>query len=848
MADALSPGPRDELAGAREAAGLGNLDRALQLYDLHLQKAPTAEVHAELASVHRALGHPWLAILNYREAIRLDAACAAAHRGFGEILLETGSAEAGLQSLRRAVELEPEDHGAIHTLIAALRAQGERVEALRWIERFLLAAVRQPESSSARAELATALLRAGEVDEALREMVHAVSLEPNSADLRCSLGEMMVEAGQYSQALDSFSTGLRLDPRNESCRRRRACELLRAGAWREGWRERAALETAALHDAVSPDPPIWDGSDPAGKTILLRGGTDLGESIQFVRYASLLAEAGARVLLECDPRLVRLFARLSYLDAIVPRGHRLPPFDLQAPLAALPSLFGTTLGTVPTRASYLELAREVENGGDGPAEGGTRPRLRIGVSTAGVRSPGDSGETILEQVAPRLEALGLEVVLLDRVMTRGPSDAAADAPPMDLLEIARAMVRLDLLLTGDGVLAHLGGALGIPVWAVVPLPPSWRWLIGRDDSPWYPTLRLFRQEPDQDLDAVYSRIVSEAEGYRPPARLPDPPAFTPAAGEDEASTIFQTGVKAHLAGDLERAERAYRRTIALFPGFAEAHNNLGVLLRERDPREALARFRDAARLAPADADGLLNLSWALIEQGELEEAADVLGRACEADPSNLEARRHLATLLRELGREVPETLESGPIPAESAKFPGAEDQAGPSSGLESDAVSELATGGGETVAEITGEPDRALGAVGNEVGEGDAVAVQPEREPVDPPVPQAARARRAPRPRGSVNTHSIRRGEFRRQVVEPVLAGECSAREAAEAVHRFARGGATEEDLARFGELPTDIARRYPTLTTRSVQIWAKKAAVALREAKERNAPPPDLAEVLRHR
>jgi hypothetical protein len=215
--------------------------------------------------------------------------------------------------------------------------------------------------------------------------------------------------------------------------------------------------------------PLWDGSPLNGRTILLHTEQGLGDSIQFVRYASVAKERGGRVVVECQPALVSLFARCSSVDQAIPSGAALPHFDVQAPNVAHRNDRNRSVAL----AQFAPLAR---------VEGIRLVNLQKGPARDELRS--------LTSPQPVIEW-----------------DTEPDQRDAPFLETAAVAASLDLVITVDTAPAHLAGALGVPVWCALPLIPDWRWLLGRDDSPWYPTMRLFRQERAGDWAGVFERMA-----------------------------------------------------------------------------------------------------------------------------------------------------------------------------------------------------------------------------------------------------------------------------------------------------------------------------------------------------
>jgi hypothetical protein len=287
-----------------------------------------------------------------------------------------------------------------------------------------------------------------------------------------------------------------------------------AGRFEEGWKEFEWRWKKKAFSGRNFSAPLWRGEAIGDRTILLHAEQGLGDTLQFCRYALLIA-CSARIILEVQAPLVRLLSRLPGVMQIVARDDNLPPFDLHCPLMSLPHLFGTTLDTIPAATPYLSadpaLAANWQErlaGLDG---------LRIGLVWAGGQrlDPAAAAvdrrrSTALKALAPLGEVSGVRFVSLQK---DGPAAQAAD-PPHDLMlhdfttdlhdfeDTAALIVNLDLVISVDTAVAHLAGALGKPVWLLNRFDTDWRWLLNRDDSPWYPTLRQFRQPRPGDWNGA----------------------------------------------------------------------------------------------------------------------------------------------------------------------------------------------------------------------------------------------------------------------------------------------------------------------------------------------------------
>jgi hypothetical protein len=327
--------------------------------------------------------------------------------------------------------------------------------------------------------------------------------------------------GRSAEADASFREALRLQPDQADAHANRGMALLLAGQFEEGWREfewrwkTAFMATRARNFAA----PLWNGEAIGDRVLLLHAEQGLGDTLQFCRYAPLIT-GGARVVLEVQASLVRLLSRLPGVAQIVARGESLPPFDLHCPLLSLPRAFGTTLETIPAATPYLAAD---------PAEAtlwrkrlASLPGLRVGLVWAGgPRTPVPKLIAIdmrrsltLKTLAPLAEVSGVSFVSLQK---SSPAAQAANPPPgmaladfsvelHDFAATAALIEALDLVISVDTSVVHLAGALGKPVWLLNRFDNCWRWMLKREDSPWYPTLRQFRQPSAGDWSSVISAV------------------------------------------------------------------------------------------------------------------------------------------------------------------------------------------------------------------------------------------------------------------------------------------------------------------------------------------------------
>jgi hypothetical protein len=267
----------------------------------------------------------------------------------------------------------------------------------------------------------------------------------------------------------------------------------------------------------------WDGGQLAGRTILLHAEQGFGDTLQFIRYLPLVQERGRQIVLECQPELRRLLQSNMPDMSIVSRGHALPPFDVQCPLMSLPRIFATDLTNIPPSVPHLEAnADDIAVWRNRLAEH-TAP-AKVGLVWAGNPDHANDRNRSVElaSLAPLAEVPGVRFFSLQKgeavsetnklTTNMDLTDTAAEL--MDFADTAALIANLDLIITVDTAVAHLAGAMGRPVWTLLPFVPDWRWLLNREDSPWYPTMRLFRQPTIGDWEAVFRRVAEELAAFR----------------------------------------------------------------------------------------------------------------------------------------------------------------------------------------------------------------------------------------------------------------------------------------------------------------------------------------------
>lgn len=344
----------------------------------------------------------------------------------------------------------------------------------------------------------------------------AIALNPRFVEAIDNLAAVLLRADRLDEALETCRRSLELHPAGPEAHLTRACINLKLGRFVEGWRD---YEWRIKCRDYPPDSrtfagPLWHGEDIAGRTLYVHAEQGFGDTIQFMRYVPMLARYRARVVFECPPGLLRLARSMGGDAQIIARGAKVPPYDLHAYLLSLPGIFGTTPDSIPARVPYLHPEpAEVESLRSRIAQ---YPGRRIGIAWAGNPAAGMGRFCPLERLLSLRQAPGVRLFSLQKgpgaaeVQRLTATDTVCLLPDdADFATTAAIMASLDLVVCVDTAVAHLAGAMGRPVWVLLSHGADWRWMVGRSDSPWYPTMRLFRQRAPGDWQAVIEDVMRE---------------------------------------------------------------------------------------------------------------------------------------------------------------------------------------------------------------------------------------------------------------------------------------------------------------------------------------------------
>ena len=422
------------------------------------------------------------AIAAYERAIALNPSYAEAYNNLGLCLQDLRRLEEAVAAYHKAKNLRHDYAEVYNNLGNALQQKGELNEAIVYLGKALSL---KKDYAEAHNNIGVVLQKQGKVKESIAEYKKAINIRPDFPDAHCNLGHALLLQGDLKNGFSEYE-------------------------WR--WR----VKGINYEKPRTFKQPLWDGSDLRGKTILLHAEQGYGDTIHFIRYASLIAKKGVRIVVECQHLLERLLKNLPYIDQVIPRGAALPKCDIHAPILSLPYICGTTLDKIPNNVPYI----------NAPSFCNIRIKtlsanvMKVGMIWAGSRThDNDRNRSCdVEYFKSLMNIPGIAWFSLQKDSREEEIKKLSDyytcwkdmnAFINDFADTASVINQLDLIVTVDTAVAHLAGAMGKPVWVLLPFAPDWRWMRERADSPWYPTARIFRQTSPGIWDNIIERIASE---------------------------------------------------------------------------------------------------------------------------------------------------------------------------------------------------------------------------------------------------------------------------------------------------------------------------------------------------
>ncbi len=683
------------LARALKDCGLSVLARVMYeralLYDANNQR-----LHCELADLDLGQGRIVLARSRYKHVLQLDSGTARAHCGLGDSYLRTQEWTRARDAFNRGLKLDPDSDlyrglgealsqigrqkDAANAFWASLRLNPANVEAGKGLAKCLDAIGATYEAARAWYSLASALDRQRRFEEALDALIQAISRKPDCVPALVDAGWTQIELGRPDSSIAYFENALLLSPGNTLAHRGISWASHLIGDSTRGWEEFSWFRTPL--DDRDFEQPQWSGCRLEGRTILIWADEALGDTIQFLRFIGPVKHTGARVVLECDRLLVPLVEQMSCVDRVVARNAPLPEFDCHARLRDIPRLLQQTHSLAFEPIPYL----------------GVDPRLRLrwrsrlrksSHFTIGITWAGDPtrADTLIKSASlTEFGALAGLASIRFVSLQMGARTAELLAPPADLYlaqpldtsstiaDTAALILNLDLVITVDTMIAHLAGALGRPVWTLLRYAADWRWQVGTESTPWYPTMRLFRQTRARTWGVVFKRVRAalaaelprgsgRSRGPAKPRRSSCPrpskvvedwdrpeiliEAEAICRGQtvgkaDQANSLFLRGMFAMRQNKTRLAVVCAARATVLEPGNATYLTTLGDLLSIHGlTRESIAVHLKAVTLAQQEPRVYRALGSALVKAGLLREAIAMYHNALRIDPEEVHTHRAL---------------------------------------------------------------------------------------------------------------------------------------------------------------------------------------------------------------
>lgn len=469
----VPPGAVENFHRALKLQAQGCLDAAILCYQAAVENCPSnVEALYNLALLLQQQGRKQEAILRYRQALDIAPHLAPAWNNLGAALRDTGHPSEAIDCYKKSLRLRPDGADCLNNLGLALRAE----------------------------------LR---LDEAIECFQKSLRISPGNPCVWDNLGNAFRDAGRIHEAVGAFEKAIALKPGFAEAHYDLGFVLLLSGDFKRGWQEYEWRWRRADFPPRTFDCPLWKGvEDIAGKTLLVFTEQGFGDAIQFARLIPLLAARGARVVLECQPALESLFASLDGVSAVISRGQPLPQTDFHVPLLSLPSRLELSLDRIPDRMPYL---RPVAGRERVLPPGARQEAFRVGLVWAGnPNHVNDRQRSIpwhLIESLPEMPGVGFFSLQTGvSAPHAGQSLTSMESLMRDFADTAALIRQLHLVISVDTAVAHLAGALGTPVWTLLPCAPDWRWMLNRDDSPWYPSMRLIRQPQPGDWPSVMARV------------------------------------------------------------------------------------------------------------------------------------------------------------------------------------------------------------------------------------------------------------------------------------------------------------------------------------------------------
>ena len=668
-------------------------DHALEWLTRAIRQAPRADYLESLGKTLQQQGRLDEALKTFDKAAQLKPDDPELWYGLGNILADLKRPDDALLAFKHVLTLDPAHWDGAYRCGFILHEMGRSADALPY---FNLGAGLQPNNAAMQEMRAFALHKLNRFEEALAANYTAHALNPNNGSTCNNIGAALQLLGRDAEALDWFDRALKLLPNYSVALLNKASSLqqfhrfdeavaayhrikefdpahaepdwnlslyyLLTGDFEAGWPGREARWKRA-NPGVYPKfaEPRWFGEgNVEGKTILVYADEGMGDTIQFARYVPMVAARGARVILVVEAPTLPLLSNLTGVSQCLPRSAEMPAFDMHCPISTLPLVFGTRLDSIPSGLSYLPPLPEtrVRAWRARLQSIGSHDRLRVGLVWSGnpIHKNDHNRSTSLRMLS---RILDLDATFFSLQKDARPDDQATlrecteiidlTAELTDFVETAALVSCLDVVITIDSSVAHLAAALGRPTWILLPYAPDYRWLLDRKDSPWYPSVRLFRQTETRDYGNVLDRVRNELSlliAARPRVAR---------ATEQSPDALCTTGLQHVRNGQYDDARTCGEQALAIDPDHAGALHLMGLLsLHARQFDDAVGWITRAIRQQPQP-DYLVSLGITLLNQGRKDDAFKAYEKAVQLRPGDASLWKNLGDILIELQR-LPEAL------------------------------------------------------------------------------------------------------------------------------------------------------------------------------------------------
>ncbi|MES2688703.1 MAG: tetratricopeptide repeat protein [Pseudomonadota bacterium] len=502
---------------ANACLSLSMHQQALDSFDAALKLKPDLpDALNRRGAALSALGRHTKALLSHEQALKLKPDFPDAHNNRGNALAKLNRFDEALQAYGHALAIKADHFDALNNRGNVLMFTGKYQEA---VFSYDLAIQLVPNHVEALSNRANALRCLNRNDEALASCELALRLQPDNVGALMNRGAILRGINRTGEALACYEKVLVLAPGHADAHWHESLCRLLVGDFAQGWRKYEWRWKSTERNLAGRNfaQPLWTGeASLQGKTILLHAEQGFGDSIQFARYAALVEARGGKVVLEMPAPLCRLMARLEGASTVWVSGEPLPDFDFHCPLLSLPLAFKTELQSIPSAPRYLTCDPALAEAWK--AKLGPRQKLRVGVAWSGNKDHKNNHNRSIAladflQIASgpaQFFGLSWDLSLADRALLAKEGGIVQLGDDLaDFADTAALISNLDLVISVDTSVAHLAGALGVPTWVLLPFSPDWRWLLHRTDSPWYPSVRLFRQPAVGDWASVLSHVASE---------------------------------------------------------------------------------------------------------------------------------------------------------------------------------------------------------------------------------------------------------------------------------------------------------------------------------------------------